>query len=172
VELMNTRTRSSGVWILATPHLRAGSVVTLAAAARGSKAYDRRASRRARHLPAVVRQRRLVTADRQPSEPSAVQPSVRVIEELVPDGLWERLEPLLPETKPRRHRCPGRPRVDTRAPLTGIVFVFKTAIAWAQLPPLLIACSGGTCCAPTTCWTPTGADVLLLPVGAGAGGTG
>jgi hypothetical protein len=29
---------------------------------------------------------------------------VWVIEELVPDGLWERIEPLLPPPRPRRHR--------------------------------------------------------------------
>src|SRR4051794_12029484 len=46
---------------------------------------------------------------------SAWQPGVRrvlrsqmwVIEELVPDGLWERMTPLLPPPEPRRHRYPA-----------------------------------------------------------------
>ncbi len=57
-----------------------------------------------------------------------------VIEGLVPDGLWERIAPLLPPPKPRRHRHPGRRPIDDRAALAGIVFVLKTGIAWNQLP--------------------------------------
>ena len=57
-----------------------------------------------------------------------------VIEELVPDGLWERIGPLLPAPKPRRYRYPGRRPIDDRAALAGIVFVLKTGIAWNQLP--------------------------------------
>jgi len=52
-----------------------------------------------------------------------------VIEELVPDGLWERTAPLLPPPQPRRDRFPGRRPVDDRAVLAGIVFVLKTGIA-------------------------------------------
>src|SRR3954451_5587581 len=59
---------------------------------------------------------------------------VRVIEELVPDGLWERIAPLLPPPKPRRSRYPGRRPIDDRAALAGIVFVLKTGIAWSQVP--------------------------------------
>jgi transposase len=52
-----------------------------------------------------------------------------VIEELVPDGLWERIAPLLPPPKPRRDRYPGRRPIDDRAALAGIVFVLKTVTA-------------------------------------------
>jgi transposase len=38
---------------------------------------------------------------------------------LVPDDLWQAIQPLLP-TPPRRYG--GRPRVDDRAALTGIVY--------------------------------------------------
>ncbi len=55
-----------------------------------------------------------------------------MIEELVPDGLWERVAPLLPPPKPRRHRYPGRRPIDDRAVLAGIVFVLKTGITWNQ----------------------------------------
>ena len=38
-----------------------------------------------------------------------------MIERLVPHGLWERVAPLLPPPKPRRHRYPGRRPIDDRA---------------------------------------------------------
>ena len=70
---------------------------------------------------------------------------VWVIEELVPDGLWERIAPLLPPPKPRRRRYPGRRPINDRAAVAGIVFVLKTGITWNQLPTSLVGCSGVTC---------------------------
>nr|WP_269844649.1 transposase [Actinophytocola xanthii] len=52
-----------------------------------------------------------------------------MIEELVPDTLWQRVEPLLPPRPPRRSRYPGRLPVDDRVALAGIVFVLKTGVA-------------------------------------------
>jgi transposase len=52
--------------------------------------------------------------------------------ELVADALWEGLEPLLPEKPPKPKG--GRPRIDERAALTGILFVLKSAIPWEMLP--------------------------------------
>lgn len=52
--------------------------------------------------------------------------------ELVADALWEGLEPLLPEKPPKPKD--GRPRIDERAALTGILFVLKSAIPWEMLP--------------------------------------
>jgi transposase len=80
----------------------------------------------------------------------------RVIEELVPDRLWGRVEPLLPAPKPRRHRYPGRRPLDDRAALAGIVFVLKTGIAWNQLPTPLVGCSGVTCWRRLRDWTEAG----------------
>ena len=40
----------------------------------------------------------------------------------VPDGLWERIEPLLPRRE-RRFRYPGRKPFDDRLALQGILFV-------------------------------------------------
>jgi transposase len=57
------------------------------------------------------------------------------MEELVPDGLWERVAPLLPPPKPRRYRYPGRRPIDDRAALAGIVFVLKTGINGTSCPP-------------------------------------
>jgi hypothetical protein len=57
-----------------------------------------------------------------------------VLEELVPDGLWEQVAPLLPPPEPRRHRHPvgGRSTIGPRRP--GSWSCSKTGIAWNQLP--------------------------------------
>src|SRR3954462_7414997 len=81
---------------------------------------------------------------------------VRVIEELVPDGLWERTAPLLPPPKPRRSRYPGRRPIDDRAALAGIVFVLKAGITWNQPPASLVGCSGVTCWRRLRDWTEAG----------------
>jgi transposase len=62
----------------------------------------------------------------------------------VPDGLWERIAPLLP-VRERRHRYPGRRRRDDRACLSGILFVLITGTAWEHLPQELGYGSGMTC---------------------------
>ena len=51
----------------------------------------------------------------------------------VPDGLWERIEPLLPK-KPRRFRYPGCKPLDDRKVLQGILFVLHTGIGWEHVP--------------------------------------
>jgi transposase len=81
---------------------------------------------------------------------------VRVIEKLVPDGLWERIEPLLPERAPRRSRYPGRLPIDDRAALAGIVFVLKTGITWQELPREVAGCSGVTCWRRLRDWAEAG----------------
>lgn len=51
----------------------------------------------------------------------------------VEDGLWARIEPLLPVVA-RRYRHPGRKRLDDRKVLCGILFVLCTGIRWEFLP--------------------------------------
>jgi transposase len=63
---------------------------------------------------------------------------------LVSDGLWARIEPLLPRVE-RRYRYPGRKRVPDRQALTGILFVLKTGIPWEDLPQEMGCGSGMTC---------------------------
>src|ERR671912_1811383 len=63
--------------------------------------------------------------------------------ELVTDELWESIEPLLPPEAPKPQG--GRPRIDNRAALTGIVFVLKSGIAWEMLPQEMGCSSGMTC---------------------------
>ena len=53
-------------------------------------------------------------------------------EPLVPDALWASIAPLLPERPPRPKG--GRPPVDDRKALEGVVFVLRTGIPWASLP--------------------------------------
>ncbi len=62
---------------------------------------------------------------------------------LVTDELWTLVEPLLPEQPPKPKG--GRPRVNDRAALTGILFVLKTGIPWEMLPQERGCGSGMTC---------------------------
>ena len=61
--------------------------------------------------------------------------------ELVTDELWETIEPLLPPEPPKPQE--GRPRVEDRAALSGIIFVLKSGLPgrccpsrWAVAPEL------------------------------------
>jgi transposase len=62
---------------------------------------------------------------------------------LVTDELWTVVEPLLPKQPPKPKG--GRPRVNDRAALTGILFVLKTGIPWEMLPQEMGCGSGMTC---------------------------
>lgn len=55
------------------------------------------------------------------------------------DRQWALIEPLLP----REHRL-GRPRVDDRRTINGILWVLRTGARWKDLPP-----EYGS---PVTCW--------------------
>jgi transposase len=61
---------------------------------------------------------------------------------LLPDALWDLLEPFLPI--PLRRPKGGRPRVPDRACLAGILFVLRTGIPWQMLPYELGCGSGMT----------------------------
>jgi transposase len=63
--------------------------------------------------------------------------------ELVTDELWAAVEPLLPEEPPKPKG--GRPRIDDRAALSGILFVLKSGIPWEMLPQEMGCGSGMTC---------------------------
>lgn len=65
--------------------------------------------------------------------------------DLVPDSLWERVEPLLPPRPPQRHHHSGRRPADDRAALAGIVFVLEIGNGCYQLPRSLLGVSGVTC---------------------------
>src|SRR5918911_773549 len=59
---------------------------------------------------------------------------------LVTDELWEVIEALLPEEPPKPKG--GRPRIDDRAALSGILFVLKSGIPWERLHHELLDCLG------------------------------
>src|SRR5215217_3030809 len=64
-------------------------------------------------------------------------------EPLVSDAFWALLAPLLPERHPRPKG--GRPPLDDRKVLEGIVFVLRTGIPWASLPKQMGCGSGMSC---------------------------
>jgi transposase len=63
---------------------------------------------------------------------------------LVPDDLWDAIEPLLPKELPKPKG--GRPRVPDRAALSGIVFVLRAGCPWRLLP------KAPGCGSASTCW--------------------
>jgi transposase len=82
---------------------------------------------------------------------------------LLDDGLWARIEPILPpERQPSKKG--GRPRVGHRATLTGILFILRTGIPWQMLPLEMGCGSGSTCWRRFRAWTKRGVwrDLHLL----------
>jgi transposase len=71
-------------------------------------------------------------------------PEARMSKPLVPDELWETIAPLLPKHRARPGKR-GRPPVDDRAALTGIVFVLQSGIPWNMLPQEM-GCGSGVSC--------------------------
>jgi transposase len=62
---------------------------------------------------------------------------------LLPDELWELIRPLIPPHSPQPKG--GRPFLDERKVLTGIIFVLKTGIPWEDLPQEMGCGCGMTC---------------------------
>ena len=59
---------------------------------------------------------------------------------VLPDDLWERLEPLIPKPKGYRHvQFAGRKPSEPRRVLTGILFVLRTGVPWRWLPATAIS---------------------------------
>ena len=50
----------------------------------------------------------------------------------VPDPLWETIQPLLEELDPPKKT--GRPRIDSRPALDGIIYRLRTGCQWNHLP--------------------------------------
>jgi transposase len=61
----------------------------------------------------------------------------------IDDALWRHIKPLLPVIKPSARG--GRPRLDDRAVLNGILFVLRSCIPWEDLPQSLGYGSGMSC---------------------------
>ena len=73
--------------------------------------------------------------------------------ELLPDELWEEIEPLLP---PPSRAQTGRPPVDNKKALRGIIFVLKYGVPWQQLPIDAFGVSGSSCWRRFREWTAAG----------------
>ena len=57
-----------------------------------------------------------------------------IVERLVPDGLWELFQRVVPAV-PTRPQGGGRRRYGDREVLAAIIFVATSGCTWAQLPP-------------------------------------
>jgi transposase len=57
---------------------------------------------------------------------------------LVDDELWSIIQPILPKHPP--HPTGGKPPVDDRVCLSGILFVLKTGLAWEDFPSEMGCC--------------------------------
>lgn len=75
--------------------------------------------------------------------------------EILPDRLWRVIQPLLPPPKPKKTKR-GRPRIDDRKALTGILFVLKTGLPWEMLPKDLGWGCGMTCWSRLRDWQDAG----------------
>ena len=80
---------------------------------------------------------------------------------LVPDELWEIIKPLLPRHRARPGKR-GRPPVDDRAGLTGIICVLQSGIPWWMLPQEMGCGSGVTCWRRLRYWQRRGVWKRLL----------
>ena len=81
---------------------------------------------------------------------------------LVPDGLWNLIEPLLPPLKTKLRG--GRPCVPDRACFKGILFVLRSGIPWEMLPKELGCGSGMTCWRRLRDWQPSGYCTWVLRI--------
>lgn len=73
---------------------------------------------------------------------------------LLPDELWNEIEPLFPEYEPSPEG--GCPPCEKRTVLTVVLFVLKTGIGWNDLPTEAFGVSHKTCTRRINEWTATG----------------
>src|SRR3954465_3646911 len=83
---------------------------------------------------------------------------------LVPDELWELVEPLLPPPPPREHgRAPRQ--IPDRACFAAVVFMARTSTPWELLPARELGCgSASTAYRRFAAWTRAGVFARLTLV--------
>ncbi|MDP7179454.1 MAG: transposase [Verrucomicrobiota bacterium] len=74
--------------------------------------------------------------------------------ELLPDALWNEVQPLLPKHSPQPKG--GRPPVDDRLCLRGLIFILRSGMAYQLLPTEVFGVSGSTCWRRLRHWTEAG----------------
>lgn len=73
--------------------------------------------------------------------------------ELLPEDLWAEIEPLLP---PPSRAETGRPPVDNKSALRGIIFVLRFGVPWQAVPTDAFGVSGSSCWRRFREWTEAG----------------
>ncbi len=73
--------------------------------------------------------------------------------ELLPDALWEEIEPVLP---PPSRAETGRPPADNKKALRGIIFVLRFGVPWQAVPSDAFGVSGSSCWRRFREWTAAG----------------
>nr|WP_280142642.1 transposase [Methylobacterium gossipiicola] len=81
---------------------------------------------------------------------------------MLADDLWSEIAPLLPPPRPRPKG--GRPPIDNRAALTGILFVLRSGLPWEMLLAEMGCGSGMSCWRRLRDWQAAGVWARLHPV--------
>lgn len=90
---------------------------------------------------------------------------------LLPETLWELIEPVLPDHPPSP--AGGRPRASDYDAMRGILFVLKSGIQWQMLPSEAFGVSGSTCWRRLHEWNDAGVwDEIQSELVAGLGYAG
>lgn len=74
--------------------------------------------------------------------------------ELLPDALWQQVQPLLPPHRPQPKG--GRPPAPDRLCLRGLLFLLRSGMAYQSLPAEVFGVSGSTCWRRLRHWTAAG----------------
>jgi transposase len=69
-----------------------------------------------------------------------------LVDRLLPDALWQRIQPLLPPP-PARPRSGGPAPVPDRNCVAALIFRARTSAPWSLLPARELGCGSAT-----TCW--------------------